>query len=284
MTVELPTLAVTGVTGTLGRLVAGELAAAGTPQRLLARTVSRAPELTGAIVLPFAYEDQGSCAIALARVQTLLMVSASESADRVDRHRAFIDSAVAAGVTHVVYTSFVGAAPDATFTLARDHFATEQYLKSSGLAYTFLRNNMYLDFLAALVGEDGVIRGPAGTGRVAAVARADIARAAAVVLTDPAEHANGTYELTGPQALTLSEIATVLSEARGTAVTFHDETMAEAYDSRARWGAPDWQNDAWVTTYTAIAAGDLARISDDVMAITGRAPLSLAQLVAAAAT
>ena len=64
----------------------------------------------------------------------------------------------------IVYTSFLGAGPDATFTFARDHFATEQLIRESGLAYTFLRNSQYLDFVPLLVGEDGVIRGPAGDG------------------------------------------------------------------------------------------------------------------------
>ena len=99
------------------------------------------------------------------------MVSASESADRVAQHVAFIDAAARAGVGHVVYISFFGAAPDATFTLARDHYATEEHLRASGMDFTFLRDNLYADFLPALVGDDGVIRGPAGRGRVAAVAQ-----------------------------------------------------------------------------------------------------------------
>ena len=94
------------------------------------------------------------------------MVSAAESADRLDQHRTFIDAAAEAGVRHIVYTSFLGAAPDATFTLARDHWVTEEHIRASGLAFTFLRDSFYLDFLPALAGEDGVIRGPAGDGLV----------------------------------------------------------------------------------------------------------------------
>lgn len=99
----------------------------------------------------------------------------------------------------MVYTSFVSAAPDATFTLGRHHFNTEVHLRSTGMAVTFLRDNFYLDFMPALVGDDGVIRGPAGDGRVAAVARADIARVAVSVLTDPAAHRDRTYDLTDPR-------------------------------------------------------------------------------------
>ncbi len=276
---ELPTLAITGSTGVLGGLVAAELAAAGVPQRLLVRTVAKAPALPGAAAVPFSFSDRAACAVALDGVETLLMVSGSESADRLDQHRAFVDAVQAAGVRHVVYTSFYGAAPDATFTLARDHFVTEEYIKASGIDHTFLRDNLYLDFMTALVGEDDVIRGPAGHGRAAAVARADIARVAAAVLLDASAHRGATYHLTGPQALTMTEVADLLSSHLGRSITFHDETLAEAYASRARWGAPDWQNDAWVSTYTAIAAGDLAEVTNDVEMLTGRRPLSLVQLL-----
>ncbi|MGO7983393.1 NmrA family NAD(P)-binding protein, partial [Rhizobium johnstonii] len=118
------------------------------------------------------YADADAAAIALAGVETLFMVSATESDHRLDDHRSLIDQAAKAGVRHVVYTSFVGAAPDATFTLARDHWATEQFIADHGIAHTFLRDNLYADFVKHFVGEDDVIRGPAGAGRLAAVARA----------------------------------------------------------------------------------------------------------------
>jgi NAD(P)H dehydrogenase (quinone) len=133
----------------------------------------------------------------------------------------------------------------------------------------------------ALVGEDLTIRGPAGDGKVSVVAREDIARVAAAVLRDPGAHRDATYYMTGPEALSMTEVARALTLARGQTVTFHDETIPEAYESRRRWGAPDWQNDAWVSTYTAIASGDLAAVSDDVETITGRRPLTLAEFLLA---
>lgn len=280
MTASLPTLAVTGSTGAVGGLVARALAAEGVPQRLLARDPGRAPQLPGAAPLPFSYSDRAASALALAGVQTLFMVSAAENAERLGQHRAFIDSAHDAGVRHIVYTSFIAAAGDATFTLARDHYATEEYIRSTGLEYTFLRDSLYLDFFGAMVGADGVIRGPAGTGRVAAVARADVARTAVAVLRDVAAHRNLTYNLTGPAALSLAEVAGILSAARGDTVRYHDETVPEAYESRKPWGAPDWQVDAWVSTYTAIASGEMADVSADIETITGAKPVGLAQLLA----
>ena len=183
-------------------------------------------------------------------------------------------------MAQVVYTSFLGASPTATFTLARDHAATERHLEASGMARTFLRDGLYLDFLPLMVGDDGAIRGPAGEGRAAVIARRDVARVAATVLQDPAAHAGRTYNLTGPQALTFTEMAEILSEHLGRKVIFIDETIEEAYASREPYGAPDWQVQAWVSTYSAVATGEMGPDSDDVLAVTGEPPMSLAQFLA----
>ncbi|HET6919979.1 MAG TPA: SDR family oxidoreductase [Jiangellaceae bacterium] len=274
-----PTLGVTGSTGRLGGRVAARLAAAGVSQRLVVRDLARAPTLDGAPVASAEYGDPDAGVRALTGIRTLFMVSGSETPDRVDRHRTFVDAAVSAGVEHVVYLSFYGAAPDATFTLARDHWATEEHIRASGLHWTFLRDNLYLDFFPAMVGDDGIIRGPAANGRVAAVAQDDIAEVATAVLRDPAAHEGQTYDLTGPEALTMSDVADQLSWATERVVGYIPETLDDAYRSRADYGAPDWQVDAWVSTYTAIAAGELAKPTDIVERIAGHAPISLADLL-----
>lgn len=276
---EAPSLAVTGSTGHLGGLVARQLAGAGSHQKLLVRELSRAPELEGAVPVAVSYDDPGPAKAALTGVKTLFMVSAAEAEDRLQQHYAFIDAAAAAGVQHIVYTSFFGAAPHCTFTLGRDHFATEEHIKASGMDYTFLRDNFYLDFLPLLAGEDGVIRGPAGDGVMAAVARADIARSAVTVLQDPALHIGRSYDLTGPEDISLAAAAELLTAGTGRTITFHNETLEEAYASRASYGAPPWQVDAWVSTYTAIAAGELAGPTSAVHELTGREPLGLAKLL-----
>ncbi|MEV4636763.1 SDR family oxidoreductase [Actinoplanes sp. NPDC049548] len=267
---------VSGATGRLGGRVAARL---DRPQRLLVRDAARAPSIPGAEVAQADYGDATAVRAALEGAGTVLMVSASESPDRVDRHRVFVDAAAAAGVGHLVYTSFARARPDATFTLARDHWATEQHIRESGLPFTFLRDNLYADFVPALVGDDGVIRWPGGDGRAAVVAQDDIADAIVAVLRDPGPHAGRTYDLTGPEALTFAEMAAVLTEATGREVRFHDETLEEAYASRAAYGAPAWQVDAWVSTYTAVAAGELATVDPAIEGLVGRRAKTLAELV-----
>lgn len=281
MTDEPHTIAVTGATGHIGGLVARHLSDAGISQRLIARSVGRLPQLPGADAAETTYGDYPKALAALTGAEVLFMVSATESADRLTEHRTFVDAAAAAGVRHIVYTSYLSAAPDATFTLARDHWATEEHIRSTGIPFTFLRDSAYIDFLPALVGNDGVIRGPAGDGRVGAVARSDIARVATRVLTDLGAHTGRIYDLTGREALTLTEVAAIIEEVTGAPTRYHEETIEEAYASRASYNAPEWEVDAWVSTYTAIAKGELALVSTAVEDITGTAPITLREFLTA---
>lgn len=267
-------IAVTGATGAVGGLVARRLAELDVTARLIVRDPNKLPTTVRAgDVARASYGDADAMRTALAGVSTLLLVSASESEDRVRQHLTAVDAAAAAGVQRVVYTSFLGAAPDCTFTLGRHHWQTEERIKASGMRYTFLRDNLYLDVLPYFVGRDRVLRGPAGDGRVGAVARSDVADVAVRALLDEA-HDGQTYDLTGPESLTLHEVAARLSAVTGREITYHPETVSEAYDSRAAYGAPDWEVDGWVTSYTAIAAGDLDVVTDDVRAVAGHPPTS----------
>lgn len=270
-------IAVTGASGRVGRRVARRLAETGVPLRLLGRDPARLPELPGAVKAPpAAYGDGDAMRRALDGADTLFLVSAHEAPDRVRDHITAVDAAVAAGVRRIVYVSFQGAVPDATFTYARDHWHTEQYIRSTGLRYTFLRDSFYLAALPAMAGADGVIRGPAGDGRVAAVAHEDIADVAVAVLLGEG-HDGVTYDVTGGRALSLAEAAEELSRFTGRTVTYVAETREEAYASRARYGAEEWEVTGWVTSYEAIAAGEMGAVSDVVPRLTGRPAKTFAE-------
>ncbi|MFB6874225.1 NAD(P)H-binding protein [Streptomyces sp. NPDC056323] len=279
---DAPIVAVTGAGGAVGGRVARRLARAGVPVRLLGRDPSRLPELPGAVAAPPArYGDGEAMRRALAGAHTLFLVSAHESPYRVREHTTAVDAAVAVGVERIVYVSFLGAAPDATFTFARDHWHTEAHIRAAGIRHTFLRDSLYLAGIPAMTGADGVLRGPAGDGRVAAVAHDDIADAAvAVLLADTGSadtrHDGITYDLTGPEAFTLAEAAEELTRVTGRTVTYLPETREEAYASRARYGAEDWEVAGWVTSYEAIATGEMATVSDAVPDLTGHPATSLA--------
>jgi uncharacterized protein YbjT (DUF2867 family) len=263
-------IAVTGATGEVGRRVVARL----DDPRLIVRNPERAP--AGADVRVAAgYHASDEMRAAYEGADTVFLIPAAESADRVEQHKTAVDAAVAAGVGRLVYLSFLNAAPDATFTLARDHWATEQHIRTTPLAFTFLRMNLYMDFIPAM-NVEGVIRGPAGEGRVSAILRDDVAAAAAAVLTSDG-HDGATYDLTGPGSFSLAEAAALLG------ARFEDETDEQAYASRAGYGAPEWEVRGWVTSYQAIRDGSLDVISPAVRELTGRAPTALAEYLAQAA-
>jgi NAD(P)H dehydrogenase (quinone) len=135
--------------------------------------------------------------------------------------------------------------------------------------FTFVRMNLYMDFLPAMV-VDGVIRGPAGDGRAGAILRDDVADSVVAVLTGEG-HDGQTYEVTGPEAFTLGEAAELMG------ARFVNETVEEAYASRSVFGAPDWEVEGWVTSYTSIASGELDLVTDTVEQLTGHPPVSLAE-------
>ena len=268
-------IGITGVTGNLGSYVADLVDKKGIASVHLARSPERAKVYASAEIRRMSYANTPEVVEALKGIDILLMVSARENPERVKEHKEFLDAAKLAGVEHIVYTSFYGADEKATFTLSRDHAQTEAYIKELGFTYTFLRDNFYLDFLLDIALENGEIRGPAGSGKVSAVARKDTSSVAAEILLHAKKWENQTLNLTGPENLSMEEIVVLLSKETGNAITYVDESVEEAYESRKKWPAQIWEYDAWVSTYTAIKAGEQAGVSTDVEKVLGRPAMSL---------
>lgn len=278
MASERRVIGVTGATGAVGGRVAARLAEAGIAQRLIVREPERAPRLPGTEIARASYGDSEAMRLALSGVNTHFLVSGKEAFRRAKQHITAVDAAVEAGVEHIVYLSFLAAAPDATFTFARDHFHTEEYVRATGIGYTFLRPSLYADLVPHWCGADGAIRGPANNGRIAWVSREDLADAvAAVLLTTAGEHDGRTYDVTGPEALTLAETAQALSLASGREVHYEEETLEEARASRSPSGAPDWEIEGWVTSYAAIATGEMNVVSTAVRDLTGHGPAGFSE-------
>ncbi len=267
-------VAVTGSTGGLGGRVAQRLAERGVRQRLVVRDAARAPRLPGAeVVLARGYDDGEQMRAALAGVDRLLLVPAGESPDRVEQHATAVRAAAAAGVRHITYFSIARADEATAFPLASDHARTEEVIDAAGLPRTFLRMNMFMELVPSLIGADGVIRGPGADGRLAPVSRDDLADVATAVLTDSG-HTGAVYDVTGPQSLSLHDMAAIVSAVSGRSVTYHPETLEEAHASRVGAGAP-WQVEAWIGSYTAVADGMFAGTSNVVQQLVGHAPETL---------
>jgi len=256
-------IGITGVTGNLGSYVADLVDKKEIASVHLARSPERAKVYASAEIRRMSYTNTPKVVEALKGIDTLLMVSARENPERVKEHKEFLDVARLAGVQHIVYTSFYGADQ------------TEAYIKELGFTYTFLRDNFYLDFLIDLALENGEIRGPAGNGLESAVARKDTSRVAAEILLNPKEWENQSLDLTGPEDLSMEKIVVLLSKETGKTISYVDESVEEAYESRKKWPAQTWEYDAWVSTYTAIKAGEQAGVSTDVEKVLGHPASSL---------
>ena len=215
------TIAITGATGQLGRLVIEELRRRETPDVVaLARTPSKASDL-GVPVREADYEKPPTLESALQGVDTLLLISGSEVGKRGPQHRNVIEAAKKAGVGHIVYTSLLHA-DSSPLSLAIEHRETEKDLTESGVPFTLLRNGWYIENHTASLGAalaQGAIYGAAGEGRFSAAARRDYAAAAAVVLTSEG-HAGKTYELSGDEAFTMTEFAAEVSRQSGKEIVY----------------------------------------------------------------
>lgn len=270
-----PLITVTGATGAVGSMVTERLADLGANLRVIVRDAQRAQTLSGVdIATASDYLATDEMTEALRGTDVLFLVSGRESENRLEQHYSAIDAAVAAGVSRVIYTSFVGAAPDAVFTLGRTHYATERALEQSGMAFVIQRQNLYLDFIPRMTDGEGVIRGPAGDGRFAPVARTDVADVAVQLLTDD-RFDGSTLNVTGDERVSLRHLANRMAALTGKPIEYVQETTEEAFASRSHFGAPAWEVEGWVSSYLAIAAGELDVVSDTVAELTGRSPIHL---------
>ncbi|MEU4404389.1 NAD(P)H-binding protein [Streptosporangium sp. NPDC023963] len=269
----------TGATGALGRLVAVRLA--GRDDVVIgSRTPEAVPAGTPARLVDF--DDPASLAEGLAGVDTLLLISAGYGEDDVviARHGAAIEAAEKAGVSHIVYTGLSAAGDHLAYALA--HRWTEHRLREGAANWTVLRNGLYAELLATLApAVDGRITAPLGAGRLAAVAREDLADVAALVVTDASAHAGRTYELVGEEAVGGAELAAALTGATGGTVSYEPGTLAGAREAFTSLGLASFQVPMLVSTYSSIANGFMDATGGDLRALLGRAPRSALEVIAA---
>ena len=273
----MPKIAVTGVTGNLGGMVSRLCKKNGIEVRNLARNVKKTEKLGFSNVFKSSYDKSEDTVKSLKGIEVLFMVSGSENPNRVQQHKDFIDAAKVAGISHVIYLSFYNASKNSIFTLGRDHYATEEYIKENGFKYTFLRDNFYVDFFVDLCREYGEIKGPAGNGKVSAVVRSDVSEVAAKILENSGKWENQTLNMTGPEELSMTEIVKAVSKYFGKEIKYIEETVEEAYESRKIWKAEQWEYDSWVSTYTAISENEQSGISNDIEKVLGRKATSLVE-------
>jgi NAD(P)H dehydrogenase (quinone) len=282
------TVIVTGASGHLGRLVADALLERADPSDIV--LVTRHPRALrdlaerGVTVRHGDFDDPATLADAFAGGERALLVSTVAVGRRLAQHRAAIEAASAAGVRHLVYTSFPNPGPGHPVgPIATEHGETEELLKGSGLEWTILRNATYAELQVmpgALAVAGGKLYTNAADGLLVPVSRQDCAAAAAAVLTT-AGHAGVTYDITGPEAFSQAQLADVLSDVSGRRVE-----LVPVGDRMLTWGltrngAPKPVARAIVAFGKAIREGYYDLVDPAVSQLIGREPRTLRDVLIA---
>ena len=293
-------IANTGASGQYGRIATQALIELGRARDLI--LMSRTPEkladmaARGCDVRYGDYDRPDSMVSVMAGADRLLLISGTRVGSRVAQHQAAVDAAKAAGVEHVVYTSFIGIDDPANPAEVRhDHIETERLIRASGLEFTFLRDAHYADAMILMAGPEVMASGQwisnAGQGREAMVWREDCALCAVAVLTGEG-HAGQTYDVTGPDLQTFAEVTALMAEVTGAALEYvpvSDEQQYALFDAMGIPRRPvddlyvsgiPWNSDDMVTFGQAIREGFLEVCSGDVAKLLGRPPRSVRQMIA----
>jgi uncharacterized protein YbjT (DUF2867 family) len=271
-----PTLLITGATGNTGTELTRQLSAKGIPFRALVRSMDNAGPLAalpGAELITGDLGNPDSLAAALKGIdRAFLLTNSSEHAEALQT--GFVHAAEQAGVKHIVKLSQLAADIHSPVRFLRYHAAVEQHIRRSGMAYTFLRPNL---FMQGLLGFSGTIAGKGmffaaiGDARISLVDTRDIAAVAAAALTEEG-HEGKTYDITGPDALTHYEMAAQFSSVLGRKVSFVNVTPEEMRQAVIGAGFPLWQADGLIEDYAHYARGEAATVTSDVQLLTGRPP------------
>jgi uncharacterized protein YbjT (DUF2867 family) len=272
---------ITGATGTTGREVVEELRRLGAKGvRALVRDPARADFVreAGFETIAGDFDRPETLDAALEGVERALLLT-PPSMQTFEHQRAFVEAAARAGVRHVVKLSAFGADAGAPEGFGKWHGQAEELLKASGLAWTMLRPNFFMQNLlgqAKQIASDGVIAQAVGDGRASFIDTRDIAAVAARTLTEEG-HAGQTYILTGPEALSYTEVAAKLSEATGREIKYVSVPPAQFRETALAAGLPEWLVSGLERLNELFVSGEAAQVTDAVRRVGRKEPTTFDQ-------
>ena len=275
---------VSGATGLTGGEVVRQLSARGVPVRALVRDRGKAAALAALPHVEVVTGDMArpeTLALPFAGVDRAMLISSSD-ATMFDVQSNFVTAAAKSGVAHVVKLSGIMPELDSAFRFARMHGEAEKFLKASGMAFTHLRAGefmaSYLRQVPSIVAKSAIFL-PMEDARIASIDTADVAAIAALVLTQDG-HAGKTYPITGPEALTMAEVAAILSTVTGKPITYVNVPPEGAKRAQLASGLPPYLVDGLVELFAERRNGKESRVWPDAERLLGRRPTSFAEYAA----
>lgn len=272
----------TGVTGKTGGATLKALLGKGVPLRAIVRNPDKAAGMkdAGVDLVVGDVTDKAVIDKALRGIERALMVMPNGET-QLDSEKQFIDAAKAAGVKQLVKMSSMEAVADAKAPIPKVHYQAEQYLRASGLDWTLLKPNFFMQNLlgsAGTIKEQGKFFLPMADGKTVMADVRDIGAVAAVTLTG-AGHGGQTYEITGPEILSFHDVAARFTKVLGRKIEYVHVPMPAYRQTLSKFLTNEWHLNAVCELFQEIADGHDLRTSDSVQKLTGKPPTSLEQFI-----
>jgi NAD(P)H dehydrogenase (quinone) len=272
---------ITGATGKTGGEVTRQLLAKGTPVRVFVRDPSKlSDDLAQAELATGDLADKAAVEAAVEGITKAVLV-VSNGEQQFELESQFTDCAAAAGVEHLLYLSSMESTPGTTNAITSMHVAAEDHIRASGMHWTMIRPTFFMQNLlgsARTMKEKDIISLPVGAGKIAATDMRDAASVMAAVLTSNAAHWDQSYDLTGPELMTMDEVAATFSNVLGREIRYVEQPLEEFRTYLSQF-LPPWRVNAVCEEFEAIANGSVDHTTDNVSSILGREATSVGQFI-----